>query len=109
MADFKSANYDIPALSKEVMVSYWDTAGVRVGTYDTKVFLKYGAKSIPSDLQLKVEQNRIEVIGLGYVISEEAGGDNTLMFVIVVGIIVLILVNVLWFFLLRKRLKGGGR
>ena len=27
MADFRSANYDIPALSKALMVAFWDTKG----------------------------------------------------------------------------------
>tara|TARA_Y100000034_G_scaffold131386_1_gene191995 strand:- start:2954 stop:4162 length:1209 start_codon:yes stop_codon:yes gene_type:complete len=107
MADFKSPSYDIPALTKKVLVSYWDTAGVRTGTYNSKIFLKYADKSVQTDLQLKVEQNRIEIIGLGYVISEDSrgGSGNTLMIVLVIGIVVLILVNLLWFFLLRKRLK----
>jgi hypothetical protein len=106
MADFKSADYDVPALSKRVLISYWDTAGVRTGTYDTNVFLKYADKTTQTDLKLKVEQNRIEIIGLGYVISEDSEGDsNTLIIVLVIGVVVLILVNVLWFFLLRKKLK----
>jgi len=106
MADFKSADYDISALTKKVMISYWDTVGVQKGTYDTKIFLKYAGQSVQKDLQLKVKQNKIEIIGLGYVISEDSGGGgNTLLIVLVIGIVVLILVNVLWFFLLRKRLK----
>ena len=105
-ADFKSANYDVPALSKELMVSYWDTAGVKKGTYNTQVFLKYSDVSIPTNLKLKVEENRIEIIGLGYVISADSkGGSNTLMIVLVIGIITLVLINLLWFFILRKRLK----
>jgi hypothetical protein len=109
-ADFKSANYDVPALSKELMVSYWDTAGVKKGTYNTQVFLKYSDVSIPTNLKLKVEENRIEIIGLGYVISADSkGGSNTLMIVLVIGIITLVLINLLWFFILRKRLKKQGR
>ena len=44
MADIKSANYDIPALSKKEIIAYWDTAGVKVGTYDGKLILKYADK-----------------------------------------------------------------
>jgi hypothetical protein len=110
MADFRSAEYEIPALSKRVMTSYWDTAGVKKGTYDTKVFLKYAGQSVETGLQLKVKENSIEIIGLGYVISSDSsgssGGGNGLIILLGIGILVLILINLLWFFLLRKKLKS---
>ncbi|MFH1238234.1 MAG: LPXTG cell wall anchor domain-containing protein [archaeon] len=106
IADFNSANYDIPALSKKLIISYWDTAGVKPATYEAKVFLKYRDTSSQKNLQLKVSENRIEVIGLGYVVSSEVStGDSNLIFILVVGIIVLILINLLWFLLLRKKLN----
>jgi len=46
LADFNSANYDIESVSKKVIVSYWDTAGVQEGTYDTTVSLEYNQESI---------------------------------------------------------------
>lgn len=106
VADFSSANYDIPALSKKLMVSYWDTAGVKPETYSAKVFLKYADISTQKNLQLKVSEDRIEVIGLGYVVSSEGTSKNdNLVLVLIVGIVILILMNLFWFLLLRKRLK----
>lgn len=108
MANFKSASYDIPALSKALLVAFWDTEGVRPGTYDSSVFLRYGEHSSQQDLKLQVSQNDISVIGLGYVISREgdSGSDsNTLVIVLIAGIVVLVLVNVLWFLVLRKKLS----
>ena len=94
------------ALSKKALVSYWDTAGVKAGTYDALVVLKYADQSTENDLQFKVSENSLEVIGLGYVISSGGGGgSNTLMIILIVGIGVLILINLLWFFLFRRRLK----
>lgn len=108
MATFKSANYDIPALSKALMVAFWDTEGVREGTYDSSVFLKYGEHSSQQDLQLQVSTNDISVIGLGYVISRNdasaSGESNTLVIILIVVIVVLVLVNVLWFLVIRKKL-----
>lgn len=107
VADFSSPNYDIPALSKKLMVSYWDTAGVKPETYEAKVFLKYAEVSTQKNLQLKVSKNKIEVIGLGYVVSSEGSVEgNDLIPILIVGIIVLILMNLLWFLLLRKKLKN---
>lgn len=106
IADFKSAQQDIPALSKTMMVSYWDTAGVREGTYDAKVFLKYGEKSTQKNLELKVSDRSIEVRGLGYVISsgKEDGGSN-LVLILIIALVVLVLINLLWFMFLRKKIK----
>ena len=106
LADFNSANYDIEAGEKKVIVSYWDTAGVQEGTYDTTVSLEYSEDSIENDLQLVVKENDLQVIGLGYVISsggdlKSSGGGSTALIIIV---IILILVNLLWFFVLRKYL-----
>ncbi len=106
MADFKSSTYDISALTKKIMVSYWDTAGVKTGTYNAKMILKYAGKTNEKNVQMKVGDSSIEVIGLGYVISEgSSGSSNSLVTILVIAIVVLILINLLWFFILRKRLK----
>ena len=74
--------------------------------YDTKVYLKYAEKSSQKNLQLKISQNSVEVIGLGYVVSSEAkSGNNSLIIILAVAIGVLILINLLWFLFLRKRIK----
>jgi len=109
VSSFKSASYDVGALSKQVFVSYWDTAGVKVGTYETEVSINYADKSSKKGLQFEVEENRLTVIGLGYVISADGGGDsNSLMYILIGAVVVLILINLLWFFLFRKRFKKNG-
>jgi hypothetical protein len=105
VSSFKSASYDVGALSKQVFVSYWDTAGVKVGTYETEVSINYADKSSKKGLQFDVEENSLTVIGLGYVISADGGESNTLMIVLIIVIILLVLINLLWFFLFRKRFK----
>jgi len=106
VSDFKSASYDVEALAKQVFVSYWDTAGVLVGDYETEVSINYGDKSSKMSLEFQVERNKLTIIGLGYVISaEEGGGMNTLIIVLIIVIIVLVLINIIWFFVLRRRLR----
>jgi hypothetical protein len=107
ISEVKSASYDFNPLSKEVFISFWDTAGVKEGDYETKFFLKYGDKSTQKNLELKVSKDNIRVIGLGYVISseEDVDRDNNLVLVLVIGIVVLILINLLWFIFLRKKFK----
>tara|TARA_Y100000034_G_scaffold106497_1_gene135263 strand:- start:2874 stop:4253 length:1380 start_codon:yes stop_codon:yes gene_type:complete len=107
MADFKSQTYDIPSFEKKILVAFWDTEGVNKGTYDSTVFLNYGQSSQRQDLKLEVKDRGINVVGVGYVISSDSSGqgDNTLMIVLITVISVLVLVNVLWFLVLRKKLK----
>jgi len=106
VSEFKSASYDVDALSKEVFVSYWDTAGVRVGTYETEVSIVYGDSNSLKSLKFQVEENDLTIIGLGYVISAEGvGGGNTLMMILIIMVGVLILINILWFFFFRRKMK----
>ena len=108
LSDFKSPNYDLSPLAKTVMTSYWDSAGMKEGTYSTKVFLKYSDKSDLKNLQFKVSQDSVEVIGLGYVISgskSSSGSGSSLVTILIIAVVVLALINVLWFIFLRKRLK----
>jgi hypothetical protein len=102
---FRSAAYDVSALAKQVFVSYWDTAGVKEGSYQTEVSINYGDKSSKKTLQFEVSENELVIIGLGYVISAEGDGTSGLVVILIVVIVVLVLINLLWFLFLRKRLK----
>ena len=97
MADFKSATYDMHSLEKILMVAFWDTAGVGEGTYDSSLFLRYGSQSQQQDLQLEVRDNEINIIGVGYVISSERGGEgfsfgNSLTIILITVIVVLVII-----------------
>lgn len=105
VSSFESAVYDIAALSKDVFVSYWDTAGIDEGDYDAEVSIKYGEKESKKNLRFEVSQNELVVIGLGYVISAEGdSGMDSIVVILIVIVVLLILMNLLWFLLLRKRL-----
>ena len=107
VSSFESAAQDIAALSKEVFVSYWDTAGVREGDYDAEVSISYGDKESKRNLKFEVSENDLVIVGLGYVISAEGeAGTDSVVVVLIVVIVVLVLINLLWFLLLRKKLKS---
>ena len=107
MTDFKSPTYDVESLDKILMTAFWDTAGVKVGTYDASLLLHYEGLTDEQDLKLEVSENNINVVGMGYVISEKKGmfEDNQLLVFLVIGVILLILINIGWFFVLRGKLK----
>lgn len=103
---FQSSSQSVEALSKQIFASYWDTAGVKEGTYETEISINYADKSSKNNLKFKVEKDELVVLGLGYVVSEDSGGSkDTLVMVLVIVIVVLVLINLLWFLIIRKKLK----
>lgn len=107
VSTFQSAAQNIGAMEKKSFDAYWDTAGVREGSYDAEVSIKYGDKTSENNLKFEVSENELVIIGLGYVISTKGGEEsNTLVIVLVVVIVLMVLINFLWFFMLRKKLKS---
>lgn len=104
IADFKSPNYDISATSKMEMIAYWDTEGVQKGLYDGKLILRYGENKNEKNVQVKISDYSLEVIGVtGRVIVKGEGGYN-LTNILIIVIVLLVLANLVWF-LIVKRLK----
>jgi hypothetical protein len=105
MADVKSASYDVPALSKKEIVSYWDTAGVKVGKYPGKLIIKYGDKQDERNIDVNVDINNIEITGAtGLAVFPEKAGAN-LQTILIIGVIVLVIINGIWFYLYFKKKK----
>lgn len=106
VSSFDSAKYDIDALAKQTFVSFWDTAGVLPGDYNTEVSINYAGKSSKLNLEFQVSKNDLTILGLGYVISADGGeGMSGLVIGLIAAVVLLVLINLLWFLLLRKRLK----
>lgn len=106
IADFKSPTYDISPLTKTVMISYWDTGGVQEGDYNAEIYLKYADKSLQNKVEFKIADDSIQVVGLGYVISESSGSSGSssnLVTILIVAVVVLVLLNVTWFLMLRRK------
>jgi len=106
MADVKSASEKIPALSEKELIAYWDTIGVQEGEYDGKLMIKYGEKSTDKNLLLKVGQDRLEVIGVGYAIRGDRGGGVNMVAILLVLVIILLIVNVAWFIFFKRSTRS---
>jgi len=105
MADFKSPTYDINALEKSEMVAYWDTAGVHKGTYDGNLILKYGEKTTERNIEMKITEYSIDVIGLTGRVSVKRGSSyniNNLLFILL-GF--LVIANIVWFVVVKRLIK----
>ena len=107
VSSFKSLNYDIGALRKEVFVSYWDSEGVSKGNYDVEVSIRYGDKSIRKSLSFEVGDDELIVGGIDYVASIDSSGDYNL--VVIILVVVLVVINLVWFFMLRNKSGKSGK
>ncbi|MFW6311960.1 MAG: hypothetical protein ACOC1K_06975 [Nanoarchaeota archaeon] len=106
MTDFKSPTYNIPALSREKMISYWDTAGVHEGVYDGKLTLRYGDKVDERNIQLKITEDSIEVIGItGRVIVDDGSSGFNMTTILIIVIVMLVMINIIWFMVVRRLLE----
>ncbi|MEK6927534.1 MAG: hypothetical protein AABX11_03815 [Nanoarchaeota archaeon] len=107
IVSMKSSTYDIPAGMQTTMNYYWDTKGVSEGLYNSNIILYYSGKKTQQDLKLDVKSDRIDVTGLGYVISSEtSSGSGGMINILIIVVVILVLINVLWFLAWRKKKVG---
>ena len=108
IATFKSATYDINPYESKLLVSFWDTEGIKKGTYDARALIKFRDQSIQNNFELEVSQDEINVVGLGYVIREGkiSSGSNSLVVILATAVGILVVLNLIWFLVLRKKLSG---
>jgi hypothetical protein len=106
LVEFKTPNQDFEPLEEIKLPAYWDTVGVNEGIYDGKLILNYGEnKKAERDIQLKVTDYDLEVIGLTGKVVVRGGGKLNLTNILIAIVILLILSNVIWFVVLKKKKK----
>jgi len=106
MADFKSPNYKMSSLESLRMIAYWDTAGVKEGTYEGKISINYDNKqSSERNIEMKITNSNIEIVGLtGHVIVKGNNGFNINTLLIAV-VILLVIFNFIWFVIVKKMMR----
>jgi len=102
MADIKSANEDVAALTKKELIAYWDTVGVQEGEYDGKLMVKYGKKSTDKNLVLEVSEDSLDIFGVGYAIQPKGGKGMDITMILLVLVVILLVVNLAWFVFFRR-------
>jgi hypothetical protein len=106
IADTKTASVDLKPLAREVVNAYWDTAGIKEGTYSGKLILNFANQQVERQLKTEINLNsiKVEIIGAGITAKATAaeGGKQNLAFIL---IIVLIIINVAWFIYFKRRTK----
>jgi hypothetical protein len=109
MADFTSANYEVPPLSKKELLSYWDTTGVDEGKYEGRLTLNYDGKSEERQIMIEISKKSIEVEGFTGKAVFSTDKKLTTQNILIGVVILLVIINAVWFFLfLRKKKKAAS-
>jgi len=104
ISNVKSASESISALSEKELLAYWDTKAVEQGEYDGKLMIFSQKKITDDDLVLRVNENSLEVLGVGQVIGS-LDGEGIGITNLLIGIVVILLIgNIVWF-VFYKRIK----
>jgi len=109
IADIKSSSENLDPLSKAVLNTFWDTEGIREGTYDTKVILHYQDKQTEKQYKSFVTLENIIVAPLGITgqaVMEGGVGKGSILVIIV---FILIIINIGWLIYFKKRAKQGAK
>ncbi|MCF7798308.1 hypothetical protein K9M74_00225 [Candidatus Woesearchaeota archaeon] len=111
---FKTSPTDINALARGALTGYWDTKNLVVGNYDLSVLLNYDDKTSQETFSVLVSLDDVKISnkvsgdvigGRGSAVGDANGGLYSLL---VLLIVVLIVVNVVWIWIARKNIRGGG-
>jgi|SRR3989344_2490359 len=105
----KSASEPILSGAKEELTIFWDTAGVKEGTYDATLKIHYLDKVTERQLKAIVGLNSIKIDFVGATaraISVESGLKNNSLMMFV--IFILVVVNIAWFVYFKRREKKKG-
>lgn len=96
VADVKSVDYNLAPESREELVVYWDTEGVKKGLYDLELGIHKGEKSTNKDFKIDVREDDIVFTGVGFVVAGSGDGkvSTTTVILLVAGF--LILINLFW-------------
>jgi hypothetical protein len=95
----KTASMDVPGLGNQIFNAYWDTAGIKEGTYSGKLILNYANKVLERDLKTDIKLDRIdiEIVGIGVTAKATAATTGFKPNLMTILIILLILINIGWF------------
>lgn len=104
ISNVKSASENIPALTEKELLAYWDTKAVEQGEYDGKLMIFSQKQLTDNNLVLRVNENSLEVLGVGQVIGS-VEGEGIGITKLLIGLVAILLIgNVIWF-IFYKRMK----
>lgn len=113
MTDFQTGVISIPAHEIGTLEAYWYTEGVAPGIYTVKLIVHYAGKMTQKEYEFEVSTNSITKLGaVGQAITEEeikeVSTQGLIILLILIVLVLLIGMNVVWFYVLSKKMKEKG-
>ena len=105
ISEMRSARENLSQNSIKKLSVSWDTKSVESGKYNAKLVLDYGNESSERDIVMNIEDESLEVIGVGYSIANQPQKSKSALYVIIFFIVLLVLVNLSWIIIYRKARK----
>ena len=115
MTEFKTTTVNIPAQEGKTLEAYWYTEDVAPGIYKVKLIVHYAGKITQKGYDFEVSTNSITQLGqdvVGQAIisdaeKEDITSQGLIILLIIIVLVLLIGMNVVWFYVLSKKLKGN--
>jgi hypothetical protein len=116
MTEFKTGAIDIPSQQTGSLEAYWYTEGVMPGIYNVKLVVHYAGKITQKEYEFEVNTNSVTRIGtsaigqaVGAAGEKGASSQKVIIALILIVLVLLIAMNIAWFYIISKKLKGEGK
>ena len=106
LQEFTTATTNIQGSSNSKLQAYWDTSGVPEGIYALLINLNYLDKQESSIHEIRLDSNKISILGTGKVVSEREETDTLPLLIFVVLILVILNSFLIYVFLIKKKKKS---
>ena len=103
VANVKSANENVLALSKQEFTAFWDTKGVNEGTYNMKIILHYDEKTSELEVKAFVSLTSIEFDLFGGGTGAAITGGLPKESIYVIALVILVGLNIFWFAYFKRK------
>ena len=101
---FRTAATSMPALGQAKIEAYWDTAGIKVGTYDMHLVIYYAGATTERviETQVNIDSIRTSLTPTAQLVAPTSGKRDTLLMLLV---FILIIINIAWFIYFKRSRK----
>jgi hypothetical protein len=98
-----TATVDIPPMDRTRLQTYFDTKEMPAGIYDLVIKLNYLGETKTETQQIRLETDKISLIGTGKVVEEVDETDNTGILIVVIFFLVLLNGLLIYKFVIKKK------
>jgi hypothetical protein len=104
--EVRSNKESLDPKSLKKLSANWDTENIKAGTYNAKLNVDYGENFLDKDIVLNINEESIEIAGIGYSIAQQPEESSYTAYIIAFLVVLLILINLSWIILYKRKAKN---